>query len=80
MGGEHCRSIAKRIEAPEYQLSAMNDNPNKKSILATYKNLDKLYFRAYSIDLMPTLEKPGDDTLIPYLFRPSMKMENLISG
>jgi alpha-2-macroglobulin len=57
VGGKHCLAIWKGIEAPEYSLEGMkNDNPQKKSILAIYKNLDKLFFRAYPIDLIHTLE------------------------
>jgi alpha-2-macroglobulin len=65
-GGTHCRSIVKAIEAPDYSLSGIqNDNPNKKSLLANYKNLDKLYFRAYTIDLIKTIESSNDYSLMP---------------
>ena len=52
LGGLTCLTLMKQIEAPDYQLEAMSsDAPNKRSILLTHKNLDKLYFRAWSLDL-----------------------------
>jgi hypothetical protein len=43
IGGKHCLSIEKQIEAPEYTIAGMrNDNPQKKSVLITHKNLAKI--------------------------------------
>ncbi len=65
-GGRHCRSIINQIERPDYSLSGMqNDNPQKRSILITHKNLDKIYFRAYPIDLLKTIERSDDYNLLP---------------
>jgi alpha-2-macroglobulin len=67
IGGKHCRAIMKQIEAPDFLLSGMqNDLPYKKSVLATYKNLDRLYFRAYPVDFIRMIE-----TCNCHPFRPS---------
>jgi alpha-2-macroglobulin len=66
IGGKHCLAIQKDIEAPGYTLGGMqNDNPQKKSLLITHKNLGKIYFRAYSIDLIKTIETSNDYSLLP---------------
>jgi alpha-2-macroglobulin len=67
-GGKHCLDIKNDIEVPDYSLSGMqNDNPQKKSILVKHKNLDKLYFRAYPIDLFKTIEtSDGNNLLLSY--------------
>lgn len=66
IGGQHCAAIEKAIEAPDYTLSAAaNDNPQKKSILIKHKNLSKIHFRAYAIDLIKTIETSKDYTLFP---------------
>jgi uncharacterized protein YfaS (alpha-2-macroglobulin family) len=65
-GGRHCRSIINQIERPDYSLSGMqNDNPKKRSILITHKNLEKIYFRAFPIDLIKTIERSDDYYLLP---------------
>jgi alpha-2-macroglobulin len=75
IGGKHCRAIAKGIEAPEYSLSGMqNDNADRKSLLVTYKNIEKLYFRVYPIDFMRTIVESNDYRLWP------PNLGNLISG
>ena len=66
IGGKHCLAIEKQIEAPDYTLSGMqNDNPQKKSLLVTHKNLGKIYFRAYPVDLLKTIETSNDYSLLP---------------
>ena len=65
-GGRHCDVIIGNIERPDYSLSGMqNDNPKKRSILITHKNLEKIYFRAYPIDLLKTIERSEDYNLLP---------------
>ncbi len=77
VGGRHCLAIQKSIEAPNYSLSGMqNDNPLKKSLLTTHKNLEKIYFRAYSINLIRTIETSDDYNLLPE----GRDLENLIAG
>jgi hypothetical protein len=52
VGGKRCLAIVKRIEAPDYQLRIMqNDGPGKRSILILHKNVRRLAFRAYRLDL-----------------------------
>jgi alpha-2-macroglobulin len=66
IGGKHCLAIEKQIEAPDFSISGMqNDNPQKKSLLVTHKNLGKVYFRAYLIDLLKTIETSNDYNLLP---------------
>jgi uncharacterized protein YfaS (alpha-2-macroglobulin family) len=66
VGGIHCLAIQKAIEAPDYSITGMqNDNPLKKSLLATHKNLERIFFRAYSIDLLSTIETSNDFNLLP---------------
>jgi uncharacterized protein YfaS (alpha-2-macroglobulin family) len=66
IGGKHCLAIEKQIEAPEYSISGMqNDNPQKKSLQIAHKNLAKIYFRAYPIDLLTTIESSDDYSLMP---------------
>ncbi len=66
IGGKHCLAIEKAIEAPDYALSGMqNDNPQKKSLLVTHKNLARIYFRAYPVDLLKTIETSNDYSLLP---------------
>ncbi len=51
-GGRRCLAIVKRIEAPDYQLRIMqNDGPGRRSMLVTHKNVRRLEFRAYRLDL-----------------------------
>ncbi|MBN2319183.1 MAG: hypothetical protein JXR49_08895 [Acidobacteria bacterium] len=65
-GGRHCDAIIGNIESPGYSLSGMhNDNPQKRSILISHNNLEKIYFRAYAIDLMKTVEESDDYSLLP---------------
>jgi alpha-2-macroglobulin len=79
IGGKHCHAILENIEGPDYSISGMlNDNLHKKSILAIHRNLEKLYFRAYPIDLIRTIETlPGASrNLLPF---GSELEENLIA-
>lgn len=66
VGGGHCDAIIGNIERPNYSLSGMqNDNPHKRSVLIAHKNLEKIYFRAYAIDLLKTIETSNDYNLLP---------------
>ncbi len=65
-GGQRCLSIEKAIEAPEFSLEAMaSDAPGKRSIGVRYKNLRRLHFRAYALDLFRHLEHSKDYSLLP---------------
>jgi uncharacterized protein YfaS (alpha-2-macroglobulin family) len=66
VGGKHCLAVQKQIEAPDYAISGMqNDNPRKKSLLVMHKNLHEVYFRAYPVDLLHTIETSDDYNLLP---------------
>ena len=57
IGGRRCLAIVKRIEAPEYQLSTMqSDGPARRSILVRHKNVGRLQFRAFALDLPQRVE------------------------
>lgn len=65
-GGQRCLSIQKGIEAPEFSLQAMaSDAPGKRSVGVQYKNLRRLHFRAYALDLFRHLERSKDYSLLP---------------
>ncbi|NLV31802.1 MAG: hypothetical protein GXY47_11695 [Acidobacteria bacterium] len=65
-GGKHCLAIEHQIEAPEFTLAGMqNDNFLKKSLLVTHKNLEKVHFRAYAVDLLQAVETSDDYNLLP---------------
>ncbi|HLN57817.1 MAG TPA: MG2 domain-containing protein, partial [Thermoanaerobaculia bacterium] len=52
IGGRRCLAIVKRIEAPDYQVRAMqSDGPGRRSILVSHKNVRSLRFRAFALDL-----------------------------
>jgi len=76
IGGRHCLAIQKAIEASNYSLSGMqNDNPLKKSLLISHKNLEKVFFRAYPINLLRTIETSDDYNLLPE----GRDLENLVA-
>ena len=51
-GGQHCRHIVRSIEAPEYSIEAMRlDAPGRRSVRLTHRNLDRVFLRAYALDL-----------------------------
>ncbi len=52
IGGRRCLAIVKQIEAPDYQLRAMRtDGRDRRSIVVTHKNVGRLAFRAFFVDL-----------------------------
>ncbi len=64
IGAQRCLNIQKSIEMPEYSLEAISsDSPEKESILVKHKNLKKLYFRAYFVDLKKHIEKAHEYNL-----------------
>src|SRR5512140_1148197 len=51
-GGQRCDHIVKSIEAPEYAVEAMRaDAPGHRSVRVTHRNLDRVFLRAYALDL-----------------------------
>lgn len=77
LGAKHCLAIQKQIEAPDYSISGMqNDNPQKKSLLVEHRNLQKIFFRAYKIDLLKTIESAKDYSLLPN----NRELEKILTG
>lgn len=66
-GGTLCAAIVNEIERPEYRMNVMaTDGGDKPSIMVQYKNLSKLFFRAYAVDIDSILKskKNGGDLLL----------------
>lgn len=57
-GGKLCLVIVQEIERPNYSIMNMtSDNSGRRSILINYKNIGKLYFRAYPYDVEARLKQ-----------------------
>ncbi|NOZ00801.1 MAG: hypothetical protein GXP54_02800, partial [Deltaproteobacteria bacterium] len=66
IGGKRCLNIVKSIEAPDYGIEAMrSDGPARRSIGINYKNLGKLYFRAYTVNMKRRINTADDWNLLP---------------
>jgi uncharacterized protein YfaS (alpha-2-macroglobulin family) len=67
VGGRRCEAIAARIQAPAYHLYAMRiDAAKRRSILVTHKNVARLHFRAYALDLPERIQATRDmNRLLP---------------
>ena len=77
VGGRRCLHLFKSIEAPHYDLTAMAiDGPNRRSLALNYKNVDTVYFRAFSIDLKKQFEANDDYNFYPR----SRKLAALLRG
>jgi alpha-2-macroglobulin len=64
-GAQLCRSIVAQIEAPDFQLASMSsDGLAKRSVQLMHKNLDKVYLRAYAVDLVQRVESAQDYNLL----------------
>jgi uncharacterized protein YfaS (alpha-2-macroglobulin family) len=60
LGGQRCAHLVARLEAPFYNLRAMNaDAAHRRSIQITHRNLAHLHFRAWRIDLADLVESLG---------------------
>ncbi len=67
VGGQHCLFIAKDIELPDYALACMTtDAPGARSIEVRHKNLPRLFFRAYRLDLESWIRNSRDYRLLPW--------------
>jgi len=51
IGGKRCLYRVKSIEHGVPGHGHVLDGPGKRSVRVTHRNLDKLYFRAYAVDL-----------------------------
>lgn len=66
LGGKHCLHLMRLIEAPSFQLAAMeSDGLAARSFEVTHKNLPALYFRAYPFDLDERIAGSDDYYLLP---------------
>ncbi len=66
IGGQRCRHLVAALEVPYFAVTAMShDALGKRSVEVTHKNLPKLYFRAYAIDLEKRLRSARDYNLLP---------------
>ena len=65
-GGRRCSDIITSTEAPEYQVASMSsDGMDRRSIQVTHRNLSRLYFRAYAMDLEKRITGASDSSLLP---------------
>ncbi|MDH3743987.1 MAG: MG2 domain-containing protein [Acidobacteriota bacterium] len=66
VGGERCRHIVAAIEAPRYSMTSMIlDGSRRRSIAVMHRNLERLFFRAYAVDLESRLGRAKDYNLLP---------------
>ena len=66
IGSQKCLHIMKSIESLDFSLTGMIcDGAGKRSIQITHKNMDKLYFRAYTVDILDKIAKTKDYSLYP---------------
>lgn len=65
-GGKRCLHIVKSIEAPGYSVEAMRaDSPGRRSIRITHRNLERVFFRAYFLDLQEIIRTSRDYSILP---------------
>jgi uncharacterized protein YfaS (alpha-2-macroglobulin family) len=65
-GGKHCLHILKSIEAPEYSVEAMRvDAAGRRSVRITHRNLDRVFLRAYTLDLEALIKAARDNYIFP---------------
>lgn len=60
-GGRRCASLVGTLDAPDLSLEASaSDAPGRRSLAVTYKNLERVWFRAYRRDVLEALAKTND--------------------
>lgn len=65
-GGRHCLHIVKSIEAREYSVEAMRlDAAGRRSVRITHRNLDRVFLRAYALDLEELVKSSKDYSIFP---------------
>jgi uncharacterized protein YfaS (alpha-2-macroglobulin family) len=65
-GGERCRHIVASIEAPDYSVEAMRvDAPGRRSVRLIHRNLERLFLRAYALDIETLIRTSKDYALVP---------------
>ncbi len=66
IGAQRCEHLVASIEAPSYQLHAMQlDGRDRRSIQILHQNLEALYFRAYPVAIESRLRRAKDYNLLP---------------
>ncbi len=66
VGGAACRQLVQFLEGSDFSLAAMQtDAANRRSIEITHRNLKKLYFHAYPVDLERQLHSSQQRQLFP---------------
>lgn len=66
IGAQRCRHQVAAIEQPTYRMSGMSsDAGDRRSVAINYANIDRMYFRAYPIDLEAQLKKTKNYNLYP---------------
>ncbi|HVT61301.1 MAG TPA: MG2 domain-containing protein [Thermoanaerobaculia bacterium] len=64
LGARDCRRIAAEIEAPAFQVQAMeSDGLERRSIAVDHKNLPRLFVRAYPVDVLQRLARGVNEPL-----------------
>ncbi|HUU36700.1 MAG TPA: alpha-2-macroglobulin family protein [Candidatus Desulfaltia sp.] len=65
-GGRRCLHLVKSIEASGYSVDIMKtDAPGKRSIQVTHRNLDRLFFRAFPVDILERVRTSKDYNILP---------------
>lgn len=79
-GGKTCEAIIYEVERPDYRITAMGvDHQSAKSarnsILVNYKNLKRIYFRAYKLSLEQAFRRQfnGVDPILSYEYLESLR-------
>ena len=66
VGGKQCQGLVAQLEAPNFNVQAMfSDGPRRRSVEVTARNLPRLYFRAYPMDLERFMRTSKDYNLLP---------------
>lgn len=74
IGAKMCLSKQKWIESPGYEISGMSvDGRDKRSILVDYKNLDRIYFRAFHLDFFSLIKSANH-----YIYPQYKKLDNIV--
>jgi uncharacterized protein YfaS (alpha-2-macroglobulin family) len=65
-GGLQCLHILKSIEAPEYSIESMRaDAPGRRSVRVSHRNLDRVFLRAYALDIEALVKTAQDYNIFP---------------
>ncbi len=66
IAGKACSHIVASIEAPNYAMEGMaTDGVGRRSIRITHSNLERVFFRAYELDLDQIIRSSKDYNLLP---------------